>query len=261
LKSILLILIRGILHLVAQIHPKLLVFIEVEIKQMQGKGSGTESLDVEARIALDFLDSLGVENPTVLDIGANIGKYSEAILAINPNARIFAFEPSKAARRNLEERFVGDSRVTVVPLALSNIESTETLWSDKAGSGLASLTKRKLDHFGIDFNVSEKVTVSALDSWAEVSQIVPNLIKMDVEGHELNVLKGGLRTVSLSQVIQFEFGGCNIDTRTFFQDFWYFFTEAGFEIYRVSKTKPIRILRYSEEEEYFSTTNYLAVKK
>lgn len=228
---------------------------------MQGKGSGADSIHIEAKIALEFLSKRGVQNPTVLDIGANTGKYSEAILELNPKASIFAFEPSLFARKKLQENFLGNLQVNIVPLALNDIESNEILWSDEPGSGLASLTKRKLDHFGINFNSSEVVKVTTLDAWLESTKVVPDLIKMDVEGHELHVLKGGLTGLSVSQVVQFEFGGCNIDTRTYFQDFWYLLTEANFAIYRISKTKAERVLNYSEEDEYFRTTNYLAVKE
>ena len=61
-------------------------------------------------------------------------------------------------------------------------------------------------------------------------------------------------------VIQFEFGGCNIDTRTFFQDFWYFFQDNGFDIYRVSPIGLIKVKKYNERDEIFTTTNYIAKK-
>jgi hypothetical protein len=138
---------------------------------------------------------------------------------------------------------------------------TGTLWSDVAGSSLSSLTKRNLNHFGIKFDYKEQVEVVTLDSWRETSLIVPDLIKMDVEGHELDVLKGGIKTLALAKVVQFEFGGCNIDTRTFFQDFWYLLTGAGFKIYRISHSRPVRIMYYSEDDENFTTTNYLAVRE
>ena len=179
---------------------------------------------------------------------------------IAPQATIFAFEPSSVARRSLENRFMGDSSVTIVPFALGSKNSKETLWSDTPGSALASLTKRRLEHFGTDFSQTESVEVITLDSWAGSTKVVPSLIKIDVEGHELDVLKGGFRTLALAQVIQFEFGGCNIDTRTFFQDFWYLLTEAGFQVHRVSENGPIRISQYSELDECFRTTNYLAVR-
>lgn len=34
--------------------------------------------------------------------------------------------------------------------------------------------------------------------------------------------------------VTFEFGGCNIDTRTYFQDYWYFFKTFGFRVFRIT---------------------------
>ncbi len=254
-------LIRNAVKLLAKTNSKLPGILEFDLKQMQGKGAGgASSVEIEAKIAIDFLTKRGIENPVVLDIGANVGRYSAAILGSNPYARIFAFEPSSAAREELQKRFRGSKEITIIPLALSNSKSTQTLWSDTAGSGLASLTRRRLDHFKIKFDHSEQVEVNSLDNWLKESLIIPDLIKMDVEGHELDVLMGGTEALKMVQVVQFEFGGCNIDTRTYFQDFWYFFSQLGFELYRISESGPIRVTQYSEEDEYFKTTNYLATR-
>jgi FkbM family methyltransferase len=252
---------RKVVQLIAKTNSKLPAMLEIDLQHMQGKGSGQYSTEVEAKMALDFIFRSGIEKPVVLDIGANIGSYSEAIRRSASQSTIFAFEPSSFARKRLEDRFIGDSSVVIVPLAVGSTNFKGTLWSVTPGSGLASLTKRRLEHFGIDFSQSESVDVVTLDSWVNSAKVLPNLIKIDVEGHELDVLKGGLKTLALTQVVQFEFGGCNIDTRTFFQDFWYLLTETGFTIYRISEGGPIRIPRYSELDECFRTTNYLAVRE
>lgn len=261
INRIILRLLRNLVLLIAKFNSKLPAILEIDLQNMQGKGTGASSTEVEAKIALEFLSRLGINRPVVLDVGANIGSYSSAIKMFAPQAFIYAFEPSSAARKKLEDRFIGDSSVVIVPLALGNVISKDILWSDKLGSGLASLTKRRLAHFGTDFNHSEIVNVSTLDSWAESTNVAPNLIKIDVEGHELDVLEGGLETLTHTQVVQFEFGGCNIDTRTFFQNFWYFLTEAGFTFYRISDDGPIHIPQYSEQDECFRTTNYLVVRE
>ncbi|HIO21636.1 MAG TPA: FkbM family methyltransferase, partial [Nitrospirales bacterium] len=85
-----------------------------------------------------------------------------------------------------------------------------------------------------------------------------SVCKIDIEGHELDALNGFGEALKHIDVIQFEFGGCNIDTRTFFQDFWYFFTERGFDIYRITPFGAVKINRYRELDEFFTTTNYLA---
>jgi len=61
-------------------------------------------------------------------------------------------------------------------------------------------------------------------------------------------------------LVAFEFGGCNIDTRTFFQDFWYFFREVHFRIFRITPSGYLYpIESYKEIYEQFRTTNFIAI--
>ena len=253
--------IRTTLKLISRIIPRYPEILASELRHLEGKGTGSGSTRLEAKTALDFLIVKGIRKPTILDIGANIGLYSEAVLDLNPDVRIVAFEPSSTALKELYKRFSDDIRVSIIPLALGSVSAFQPLWSDEAGSVLASLSKRKLDHFGIDFDYSEQVEVTTLDTWNITAQVKPDLIKMDVEGYELEILKGASETLKLARVVQFEFGGCNIDTRTFFQDFWYLLSEAGFSFYRIAPSGAISVPKYSEEDEYFRTTNYLAVRE
>ena len=145
--------------------------------------------------------------------------------------------------------------------ALGKKVSRSILYSDFDGSGLASMTNRRLQHFGIKFSHSEKIDIDTLTSVAERIGRIPEFIKIDVEGHELDVLKGGDEILREVHLIQFEFGGTNIDTRTFFQDYWYFFQERDFELFRITPQGLSVVDRYTEEDEYFKPTNYLARNK
>jgi len=158
---------------------------------------------------------------------------------------------------------VGNPSFRCANIALGKENATSTLFADKSGSGLGSLTKRRVGHLGIDFSYREEIQLFTLDAWLKSNgkEFKPNLLKMDVEGHELDVLSGATKTLQNIEIIQFEFGGSNIDTRTYFQDFWYFFQNSGFEIYRLTPSGTIHITHYSECDETFRTTNYLAVRK
>jgi hypothetical protein len=127
------------------------------------------------------------------------------------------------------------------------------------GSGLASLTDRRLNHLSINMDVKETVQVTTID--AAVPKVSIDILKIDIEGHELNALKGALETLKRVRVVQFEFGGANIDTRTFFQDFFYFFQKQNFTIYRITPLGIVKIRKYNERMERFITTNYVAVNK
>ena len=236
---------------------------EDAIQKQLGKGSGAWSTSEEAESTSRFIQGLGLEYIIAIDAGANVGNWSAGFLACVPTAQIIAFEPSSVAFSNLSEKFARDPRVTCVNLALGKANQKTTLYSNEGGSGLSSLTKRRVDHFSVFFDHQEKIEVQTLDSWIFNSQLSkkPNVLKMDVEGHEYDLLLGAMETLKSIRVVQFEFGGSNIDTRTYFQDFWYFFQNLGFKIYRLTPTKPLSIDRYYERDETFRPTNFIAVRK
>jgi len=245
------------------VFPRLLrVFIHV-INLSLGLGYGAISKKSEVGAARKLLAQKVKEGSQVVvfDVGANVGDYTEQILKQIPNARVYAFEPSSAAFKILAARFKNDPRVIPQNYALSDTEQKVTLWSDSPGSGLGSLTRRRLDHYKIDFAVSEVIDARTCDSVCKKFNVTPDLIKIDVEGNELKVLRGASEVIKESPVIQFEFGGCNIDTRTYFQDFFYFFSDLGFKIFRIKPSGIVRIKNYNESLEFFQTTNYIVKRQ
>ena len=60
--------------------------------------------------------------------------------------------------------------------------------------------------------------------------------------------------------IQFEFGGCNIDSRTFFRDFWMILSN-DYDIFRIMKDGLWQITNYSEQLEIFTYSNFFCIQK
>jgi FkbM family methyltransferase len=233
--------------------------LEALAQRAQGKGWGAGTVANEAAAVRQLLGDAADGPLMVLDVGANVGAWTLQALQVLPRAHIHALEPSARAHAALSAAVLGETRVSVHQVALGASDGAAVLYADVPGSGLASLTRRRLDHLGIEFSHEESVPLRTLESWSlSAGAEDVDVLKLDVEGHELDVLRGAGGVLGRVRVIQWEFGGCNIDTRSFFQDFWYLLIEAGFRICRLGPAGLSVVARYSERDETFSTTNYFA---
>lgn len=234
---------------------------------LMGIGSGGAVSSSGERVIFDLLKKSVHNHYCIFDVGANKGQFLELALLnlAGKDFYIHSFEPGANAFSELEKTHSKNARVTLNHVGLGADCGDAVLHYDVSGSGLASLSKRRLNHFGIDFGMQEIVQIRSIDNYCEEHQISKiDLLKIDVEGHELDVLAGARNLLDRGcvEIVTFEFGGCNIDTRTFFQDFWYYFHEKNFEIFRITPSGYLsKISTYKETLEQFITTNFIAVKK
>ena len=242
--------------------------LEKHMQTMQyymGIGSGSGTVSSGERAIFSVLKKRIRPPYCIFDIGSNRGQFLKLILEniATDEYSIHCFEPGHETFRNLVEFSRKDKRITLNNIGIGKEKGEAVLHYDSTGSGLASLTKRRLDHFGLNFNNSEKVDIRTVDDYCSEMEIGHiHLLKLDIEGHELDALAGALKMFATQSIdiVTFEFGGCNIDTRTFFQDFWYFFSEINFKISRITPSGYLYpIESYKEIHEQFRTINFMAV--
>lgn len=229
-------------------------------------GRGGSKDDSGEGVAIQYVaEKLKDKNTiTVFDIGANIGTY--ALLLNNvfkDKAHICSFEPSQKTFKKLQENTKNIPAITTYNFGMGSEDAILTLFSDQDESGLASVYHRKLDHLNIDMNKAEAIEIRTVDGFCHSNNIQHiHFLKIDVEGHEIKVLEGARSLIDSKNIdfIQFEFGGCNIDSRTYFQDFFYLLKD-NYNIYRIVRNGLYPITQYKEMYEAFLTTNYLAEKK
>lgn len=196
----------------------------------------------------------------VFDVGANVGDWSELALTINPNLQIHCFEPSRAAFKILQQRgLVGLVRFN--NLGLSAIAENGTMHLFSEGAGANSLYRRE----GLDETQSqtEEVRLDTLDAYCDRNGIdYIDLLKLDVEGHELNVLKGALKMIELGRIrrIQFEYGGTYIDARILLKDMFQLLASFGYSLYKIYPNSLRLHLDYDQALENFQYQNWIAVR-
>lgn len=240
-------------------------FYSLSLRGMNiGGGAETESSG-EKNVLFHIKNKLKKSDQLLIfDVGANVGKYTILLNEVfNENSKIISFEPSKKTFNKLGLNTNHIKKRNLCNFGFGNANTFLTLYYNQDESGLASVYERRLDHFNIKMDLKEEIEIKTIDSFCKENNIVQiDFLKLDVEGHELSVLNGAVKMLTNHKIdfIQFEFGGCNIDSRTYFQDFYYLLNK-DFYIYRIVKDGLYKVDNYKEMYEAFTTTNYLAERK
>lgn len=230
-------------------------------------GAGTASLHVEQSGEAALLRELAARwsgrEVTVLDVGAHTGDYALcAQAAFGPAATLHCFEPQPETFAALERRLAGRAGVGCHRLALGEEARLARLYSQEASSAFTSLYPGAFGEPGHEIARVDEVELRTLDEVAgELGLGRIDLLKLDVEGHELPVLKGarGLLDARAIAAVQFEFGERSILARTFLRDFFELLGPE-FDFFRVTPFG-LRALRYSPAAEVFvREANYLALR-
>jgi FkbM family methyltransferase len=142
---------------------------------------------------------LGIRPRTILDVGANVGQFAVAAAKVFADARIYSFEPNPEVVPKLRATVYSLPNVTVHEFGLGDVHGELEFFvnRDSQVSSFLPLGERRREAFP-DSTVERttKVPVRTLDSvFAETHMEGPVMLKIDVQGFEDRVLKGGLRAL------------------------------------------------------------------
>ena len=145
-----------------------------------------------------YLRELDIEK--IIDIGAHKGEFLEKMLIIEKVNSFYAFEPQKYIFNELSEKFSNNKKVTLFNCAMDEEIAKKKLKINKLSmkSSLAEANEKSLYLKFINFLLLSKssfedeyeIQTNTVDKIFEDTNLQKTLLKIDVEGFEMNVIKG-----------------------------------------------------------------------
>lgn len=210
-----------------------------------------------------FLKNSAHHFKVVFDVGANLGNWTEEILKLNKNIDIHCFEPSISTFKKLNsKKFPKNVHLNNIALGAMNTKSEFYVYKDSPS--LNSFYKRGgINTFTKPFEIKkELVNIETLENYCKKNKIeMIDLVKIDVEGYEFEVLKGMGAMLKEGKIkrIQFEYGGCNIDSRILLKDFFTLLLPLGYDFYKILFNHLEHWKTYDQRVENFQYQNWLTV--
>lgn len=226
--------------------------------------NGENNSDFNTNGELNFIEKNLDKCKVVFDVGANIGEWTKSALKINSRLNIHCFEPSKFTFNQLKNNDFPQN-IYLNKLGLGSHLEEKQLYIFDDGSTLNSLFQRDGLEEGWDISTPERtenIKIETLDNYCKERHISNiDFLKIDVEGYELEVFRGGKNIFVNHQVkmIQFEYGGCNIDARLFLYDIFNFFKGMNYSFYKIYPNNIRLAKRYDKRFDNFNYQNWLII--
>lgn len=201
-------------------------------------------------------------NPTLLDVGAYEGNYSELLSCSFTTGKIYSFEPNPKTfirlMNNLRNNATGINKAVGARRGFLDLYDH----ADSEGSEHASLHEGVISSIHGSVASSVKVEVTTIDEFSQEHNIDHiDFLKVDAEGHELQVLKGAEKMIKNNSIgiIQIEFNEMNVISRVFFRDFVSLLAE--YIPFRLLPYGAMRLKKNPLRSEIFAFQNLVFINK
>jgi FkbM family methyltransferase len=192
----------------------------------------------EARVIDVVAAAAGAGPLLVFDVGANRGEWARTVSARKPDAVIYCFEIVPATVVLLRDATAGYPTVHVHEYGLSSVAGEIEVSWNRASDHTSAITPW---HGDAQFESDVAIVTSRVDTGDAVMRRAGlgriDLLKIDVEGHEIEVLTGFRDTLASRElrprVVQFEYGPSWLPTRRTLKEAFRLLEPAGYRIGRL----------------------------
>ncbi len=193
----------------------------------------------------------------LIDVGANVGEYSRALLSLFPDSRILSFEPNPITFQDLKENVDTEVYNLAISTKIGQLEfytSEEQVRSTQASFARESIPKDET----VKKILVESMRLEDIFVEKEISKV--GLLKIDTEGFDLEVVKSCGESIGTIKFIQFEFNEKYVYTRTFLKDFHDALSQTH-GLFRIDSDRLHDIQDYLAVHEIFRYQNILGIRK
>ncbi|TDQ19585.1 FkbM family methyltransferase [Algoriphagus boseongensis] len=175
------------------------------------KGSNEDGKTFLLSQSLSYLKENGFSPKYILDVGANHGTWTRDVITIFPEANFILIEPQAQLEKSIED-LKESFKVRFFSIGLGN-ENCIREFSINESDDSSSFNRSKTNLKGYDFIGSKMIQMRKLDSFLNEENIpIPDLVKIDAEGLDMEVLEGASSIFGITQVIFLE---ASIHQKTF----------------------------------------------
>lgn len=154
----------------------------------------------------DVCSYIKTDNPIIIDGGANYGGTIDAFLKFFPHAKIYGFEPQPLMVSRLKDKYKNNNQITILPYAMgaSNSILKFNILNFEHSSSLLKPSKINFHYHKEKMNTAQEVEVEVKRTDEVINEKEIDILKLDLQGYELEALKGYEKLLPLTKVITTE---------------------------------------------------------
>ena len=171
----------------------------------------------------------GFSPKVIIDVGAYSGDWTRLCKCLFPVSQVLMIEPQAAMKRDLEHLMAESSGVELASVLVGATPQATAgfYYVGSASSVLPEAEKNDLPSVYLPMTTLDALTIGKVFAR-------PDLIKLDVQGYEVEVLKGGPRTLAGAEVVVMEVNLIAINKGApLFHDVVKFMADRGFQVYDI----------------------------